>query len=78
MAPRHGFGAASHREAGAPGRPPPMQSAATTRCDTDLAPYVGASLEVMARESPPTDPRTHPPRVPDMMASVWDHNGCAP
>jgi urease accessory protein len=36
----------------------------------DLAPYVGASLEVMAREPPPTDPRTYPPRVPDMMASV--------
>ena len=28
-----------------------MQSAATTRCDTDLAPHVGASLAVMERDA---------------------------
>src|SRR5262249_36904464 len=51
-----------------------MQSAATTRCDTDLAPYVGASLEVMAREPPPTDQRTYPPSSLSDLGAVWPHN----
>jgi hypothetical protein len=54
--------------ASAPPSSPPTKARSHTMRAAELA--RDASLEVMAREPPPTDPRIYPPRVPDIMGTV--------